>query len=86
MILRFVNNHRQIGKVLSSLQPTVSMASFTLWYGTTLSPSDSTIVYNHEYDPTCQQLADLSSLYEVEMLYKSPAAQIGGIGGKSMLK
>ena len=55
-------------------------------YSTALSPSNSTIVYNHEYDPTCQQLADLSSLYEVEMLYKSPAAQIGGIGGKSMLK
>ena len=55
-------------------------------YGESLSPGDTTLLYNHEYDPTCTQLADLDSLYEVELLYKSPAAEVGYIGGKSMLK
>ena len=55
-------------------------------YGDSLSPGHSTLLYNHEYDPTCTQLADLNSLYKVELLYKSPAAEVGYIGGKSMLK
>ena len=43
-------------------------------YGTTISPGNSTLVYNHQYDTTCWQLSDFASVYEVVMHYKSPAA------------
>ena len=55
-------------------------------YGESLSPGNTTLLYNHEYDPTCTQLADSDSVYQVELLYTSPIAEVGYIGGKSMLK
>ena len=85
-ILRSFKNHRNVREVLSSLQPTNSMASFTLC---TVNPCHPVI------RPSCTIMSMIQHAHNLptathciksNCCINLPAAEVGYIGGKSMLK